>query len=222
MLASGLLASLFGATEARAEEARADKSVSVSDLDKGGSKDESGAFLVAGKIGGIASFNGLSPFVIGGVELGYAFARRTMAVMLDASYTAPSSDGQAKETFNPARIPDGTYKWELHQKELVFQPTFLYRLTSLSDRITPYAGLGPRIYLLQSVTRGSSGGKTFQDSTEQSTKFGFGIPLGAELKLGPGGIFAEFLFQWAPLDHQTTGDTNLGSGSLFLGYRALI
>jgi opacity protein-like surface antigen len=213
--------SLFTARAAGAAEAQADMSVSSADIGKGGGgRSDAGAFLAAGKIGGIASFNGLSPFVIGGLELGYVFpgTKRTMGALLDVTYTAPNSDGSASD----ARVPSESYKWELRQKELVFQPTFLYRLTSVSDKITPYAGIGPRIYLLQSVTRGSAGGATFQDSTEKSTKFGFGIPLGAELALGPGGLFAEFLFQWGPLTHKTTGDTSLASGSLFVGYRALL
>ena len=221
-LACSVLAIAMGA---RVAEAQADESFSTEDIGKqSASTDNSGAFLAAGKIGGIASFNGLSPFLIGGVELGYVFSgtKRRIGVLLDVSYTAPKADGTEKETFNPSRVPGGTYDWELRQKELVFQPTFLYRLTGISGTITPYVGVGPRIYLVQDVTRGSSGGKTFTDSTEHSTKLGFGIPLGAELALGPGGVFAEFLFQWGPLAHQTTGDTHLGSASLMLGYRALL
>ena len=56
----------------------------------------------------------------------------------------------------------------------------------------------------------------------QSTEFGFGLPLGAEYTLGPGGLIAELLFQWGPLKHDITGDTHLGSASLWVGYRALL
>lgn len=217
----GLVAAgVFFTPGARAAEAQADASISTNDLGKGAPGNDSGAFLAAGKVGGIASFNGLSPFVIAGLELGYVFpgTKRRMGALLDLTYTAPATDGSAPDT----RVPGSSYKWEVRQKELVFQPTFLYRFTGLTETITPYVGLGPRIYLLQTVTRGSAGASKFQDSTEQSTKFGFGIPLGAELALGPGGLFAEFLFQWAPLTHQITGDTSLASGSLFVGYRALL
>jgi hypothetical protein len=210
---------------ARAEEGQASARLSTEDLGKSGPANrDSGAFLAAGKIGGIASFNGLSPFVIGGLELGYVFGgtQRRIGVMLDVSYTAPSATGGVQESFHPSRVAGGTYDWELRQKQLVFQPTFMYRLTGVAGNITPYAGIGPRIYFLEDVTRGSSGGKTFTDSTEHSAKFGFGIPLGAELQLGPGGVFAELLLQWGPLAHETTGDTQLGSGSFMLGYRALL
>jgi len=226
---------LLAPVAAHAEEAggggEASASLSTADVPAPGddkasnATSEKGAFLMAGKVGGIASFNHLTPFVIGGVELGYVFGgtKRRLAVMLDATYTAPSADGTGTETFNPSRVADNTYKWEIRQKELVLQPTLLYRLTGVAGgKVTPYAGIGPRIYLLQTVSRGSAGGQTFMDSKEQSTKVGVGVPLGAELALGPGGLFAELLFQWGPLTHEITGDTHLGSGSLFLGYRALL
>lgn len=232
-MAGALAAAAAAAPQARAQEAAppaaapagggaqasAQADVGVSTSDSGASnKHENGGFLVAGKVGGIANFNHLDPFVAGGLELGYVLKGGNIALLLDTTYTAPKTDGSTPD----ARMPDGKYDWELRQKALVFQPTFEYRFTMLSDKITPYAGIGPRIYLLEDVTRGTSGGQVIKDSFERSTKWGFGVPLGAELALGPGGVFAEFLFQWGPLNHQTTGDTHLGSGSLFLGYRAIL
>lgn len=183
---------------------------------------ERGAVLLAGKVGGIASFNGLSPFVTFGVEAGYRFPGTggTIAAVLAVDYTAPSAEGSEADAVVPQRVPGGAYTWELRQKELVIQPTFVYRLPGLVDRLTPYAGIGPRLYLLESVVRGKAGGVAFQDTPERSTKLGVGVPLGAELALGPGGLFAELSLQWAPLAHTTTGDTHLGGTSLFLGYRA--
>lgn len=186
---------------------------------------EGGALLFAGKVGGLASFNGLSPFAHFGIEAGYRFAALggRLAVVLAAEYTAPSAEGTQSESFVPERIPGGgTYSWELRQKELVLQPTFFYRLTGLVERLTPYAGIGPRVYFLESVVRGKAGGQSFQDTPERSMKLGFGVPLGAELELGPGGLFGELLPHWAPLQHTTTGDSHLGGTSLFVGYRAAL
>lgn len=190
-----------------------------------GGVDDSGALLLAGKVGGIASFNGLDPFVQAGLELGWVFGDtdHSIAGFLQVEYSAPPASGEGSEDqFDPSRVPDGAYEWELVQKELVFQPTFLYRLTGLTDSITPYVGIGPRIYLLETVVRGAAGGETIGDTKERSTKFGAGLPLGVELALGPGGLFAELLLQWAPFDHETTGETHLGGSSLFVGYRALL
>lgn len=184
----------------------------------------SGGLLLAGKIGGIASFNGLDPFIVGGLEAGWIFGalNRGLAAFLQVEYSAPPASGSVTEDFDPARVPGGAYSWELVQKQFVFQPTFMYRLTGISDTITPYAGIGPRLYLLETVVRGKADDQPIGDTFERSTKFGLGVPLGAELSLGPGGLFAEVLLQWGPLKHETTGKTHLGSGSLFLGYRLLL
>lgn len=186
---------------------------------------DSGRLLLAGKFGGIASLNGLSPFPTFGIEAGYVFGGTggRIAALLAAEYTAPSASGSHTEAFSPERVPGGgSYDWELRQKELVLQPTFMYRLPGLVERVTPYAGVGLRIYLLESVARGDAGGERILDSVERSTKFGAGMPLGAELELGPGGLFTELLVQWGPLKHTTTGDTHLGGASLFVGYRAAL
>jgi hypothetical protein len=184
----------------------------------------SGAFLLGGKVGGIASFNGLDPFVHGGVELGYVFSAldRGLGAYLQLEYSAPGASGHVDEDFARERVPSGGYDWELTQKELVLQPTFLYRMTSLSDSVTPYAGLGLRMYLLEDTVLGKAGDESLGETRERSTKWGAGLPLGAEFALGPGGITAELLLQWGPLAHTLTGDTHLGGMSLFVGYRALL
>jgi len=218
----GLGCALHASNSLAADGLPADASASVPSES---ARRDAGAILLAGKFGGAASFNGLSPFPTVGLEVGYLFGGTggQIAAALAAEYTAPSADGKQTESFSPERIPGaGTYSWELRQKELVLQPTFFYRLAGLVPRLTPYAGIGPRFYFLESVVRGKAGGESFQDTPERSTKLGFGVPLGAELELGPGGLFAELLPQWGPLKHATTGDTHLGGMSLFVGYRAAL
>jgi len=219
---SGLCCALRVSTSAAADGPPADVNVNV---DSPSPASDSGAVLLAAKFGGLASFNGLSPFPTVGIEAGYLFGGTGghIAAALAAEYTAPSATGSQTETFSPERIPGGgSYSWELRQKELVLQPTFFYRLPELVPRLTPYAGIGPRFYFLESVVRGKSGGIAFQDTPERSLKFGFGVPLGAELALGPGGLFGELFPQWAPMKHTTTGDSHLGGMSLFVGYRAAL
>lgn len=178
-----------------------------------------GAFVVAGKVGGLVPFSKLSAHVIGSLELGYAFGPgRSLVGYLDVSYAVPQSDGEATDP----RVPNAKWSYELWQKQLVLQPSFAYRFTNVVPQLTPYVGVGPRIYFLETVTEGKASGQDFGTSYERSTRLGFGVPLGVEWALGPGGLVAELLLQWAPLDHRITGDTNLGSGTLFLGYRALL
>jgi hypothetical protein len=195
------------------------------DLVESAEDEEGGALLLGGKLGGIASFNGLDPFLQGAIEAGWVFSamERSFAATLQVEYTAPSASGNQSESFDPERVPGGGYSWELRQKELVFAPTFLYRMTFLrGSGFVPYAGIGPRIYLLESVVRGEADGEKIADTQERSTKFGFGIPVGAELALGPGSLTGELLFQWGPFDHSATGSTHLGGASLLIGYRLLL
>lgn len=178
-----------------------------------------GAFVVAGKVGGIVPFSKLSAHVLGSLELGYAFGpKRSFVGYLDVSYAVPQSDGEATDP----RVPTTKWSYEVWQKQLVFQPSFAYRFTKVVAELTPYVGIGPRIYFLETVTEGKASGEAFGTSYERSTRLGFGVPLGVEWALGPGGVLAELLLQWAPLDHRITGDTNLGSGTLLVGYRALL
>lgn len=181
---------------------------------------EDDGFLLAGKIGGGLPFSDLKAHPTFALELGYVFAeaRGSFAVLLDVSYAAPKAQGDQDDE----RIPEGKYKWRLQQTQVTLQPTFLYRMTSLSDVVVPYGGIGPRIYMLETVEDGSAGGEPFPTATEQSTEFGLGVPLGIEIGMGPGALIAEFLFQWGPLDHTITGDSNVGTVTMWLGYRAIL
>jgi hypothetical protein len=201
-----------------------DASVEGEPVDSEAVASPSGAFLLGAKIGGIASFNGLHPFVHGGIELGYVFPtlNRGLGAYLQVEYSVPTTEGSVNESFTPERVPSGGYDWKLVQKELVLQPTFLYRMTWLSDSITPFVGLGLRVYLLESITTAEAGDQTIEQTTERSTKWGGGLPIGAEFALGPGALTGEVLLQWGPLKHTLTGATHLGGVSVFAGYRMLL
>ena len=179
-----------------------------------------GAFLAGAKVGGLLSFGGLDANARAGVELGYVFPwlNRGLALVLDADYAAPKSSGT--QAGDP-RVVGGTYDWHLTEQMLVLMPVAMYRYTKLG-MIVPYVGIGPRIYLLKSTVRGTVGSVEIPETTEQSTKVGFGLPFGAEIKLGPGGVIGELLFEYGSLDHTATGSTNTGALSLAVGYRFLL
>lgn len=178
-----------------------------------------GAFLAGGKVGGIFPFGGLGPNVTGGVEVGYVFPwlKRSFGLAVDLDYAVPTQSGSESDP----RLAGGKYSWHLTQKELNLMPVVLYRLTMLG-RVVPYVGVGPRIYFLQSKVRSDEGKPTFQETTEQSTKVGFGVPIGVEISLGPGGIIAEALVQYGGLDHTATGASNTGAVNVMAGYRFLL
>lgn len=178
-----------------------------------------GAFVVGGKFGGIAPFDGLDPFIVGTVEVGYLlpWLNRGLGVLVDVSYTAPSASGEQTDP----RVPGGKYTWELTQHELVIQPTILYRYTRLG-RVVPFVGIGPRIYLMKSVIKGQAGDAPIGETSEPSTQVGGAIPLGVEFQLGPGALLGELVFEIGTLDHSITGSSHTGGGTLDLGYRFLL
>jgi hypothetical protein len=171
--------------------------------------------LLGAKVGGILPFSGLGANVTGGIEVGYAFG--PFAVALAADYQAPKSH----DTASDPRLTTTSYSWHITEQELDLMPLFLYRLQSLGA-VVPFVGIGPRIYLLKSTVRSNDQTPAMSETTEKSTKLGFGIPLGIELKLGPGAALAELLFQYGKIDHTATGDSNVGSASLSLGYRIVL
>ncbi|MDB4954784.1 MAG: hypothetical protein JWO36_2353 [Myxococcales bacterium] len=173
--------------------------------------------LASIKVGGIVPVDGLSPFVAFGVEVGYItpVADRRLAIVLDIDYTQPTKTGSESDP----RVMGGTYTWKLTEQELGIMPALIYRLTSMSS-IVPYAGIGPRVLLTKSTVR-DNGAPAIMETHEQSTRVGVGVPLGAELRLGPGRAIGELLLQYGTLNHVATGDANSGAVSLSVGYRML-
>lgn len=182
-------------------------------------KPERGAIVAGGKFGGVASFNGLGPFVNGALEVGYIlpFLNRGIGIYADVAYTVPRTSGEGSDP----RVPGGAYSWTLTQKQLSITPMVVYRFTKLG-RLVPYVGLGARIYMMESITEGMSGNQTILETKERSTKVGMALPLGVDFKIGPGALLAELLFELGPLDHRLTGETSTAATSLALGYRLML
>lgn len=166
---------------------------------------------LAAKVGGFVPLDGLSPFVSFGLEVGYALPAH-LAVVVDVDYTQPTKTGIEMDP----RVTGGMYTWKLTEQELGVMPAIEYRIPLGS--VTPYAGIGPRVLFARSTVR-DNGTPTIESTKEQSTRIGVGVPVGAELALGPGAALAELLFQYGTLNHVATGDANTGALSLSLGYR---
>lgn len=171
------------------------------------------------KAGALASFNGLGPNVTGALQLGYIFPwlRRGLGLLVDVGYAAPVTSG----TENDARVDGGSYSWSIVQKQLTIAPSAYYRYTGLG-RVIPYGGIGPRIYLLESVTDSGGAAPTILETRETSTKVGLGVHAGVDVLLGPGALLGELLFQWANLDHRQTGASNLAGLTAWIGYRFML
>lgn len=215
------LAALSLCAEARAQEASFSASADASAPPSApeGEKNEGGAFVLGAKAGALASFNGLGPNVTGALELGYVFPwlSRGIALLVDVGYAAPVASGEESDP----RVAGGRYSWHIVQKQLTLAPSLYYRHTGLG-KLVPYAGIGPRIFFLESVTDSDGKQPLILETKEQGTKVGLGVHAGVDYLLGPGALLGELLFQWADLDHQQTGDTSLAGLTIWIGYRFML
>ena len=170
--------------------------------------------------GAIVPWNGLGANAVGDVQLGYLlpFARRSFGVLVDVAYSVPKTAGNQGD---PRVGGAGAYDWRITHQQLTVTPHVTWRAPYFG-RVVPFVGIGPRIYLDRSTVEGTAGGSTIRPTTEQSTKVGFGIPVGVDVALGPGAFIAEVLFEWGRIDHTATGLASSAGSSFQLGYHFLL
>jgi hypothetical protein len=187
-------------------------------------KKDRGQVLLAVKVGALFAepFSGLGASYLVEIELAYTLPvlKHHLALALNGAFTAPEANGTGTDPRLDAST-GGAWNWHLQQFEGILGLSLIYRHPI--GRFTPYVGIGPRLFLLESRISGSAGGAAISMSTETSTKVGGGLPLGLGIRLGPGDLFAEFALNICNIDHRTTGDASVGVSSLQLaaGYRLI-
>ena len=172
--------------------------------------------IIGARVGGLLPTSPLTLAPTFGGEVGWFLPWRghRLGFVLAIDYSSPDQRGTRMDP----RVEGGAYSWHLTQQQLSFTPEVLYRVLEVGP-VVPYAGVGLRIYRLVSRDRSSSDGPVIEETTETSVSAGVVIPAGAELHVGPGAITAEVLFQFGPIDHLTTGESNTGGLALTAGYR---
>lgn len=192
-------------------------------------KSDRGAFVAGAKVGAGLPFNGMTPMVSGAVQVGYVlpFLKRSFGLMIDVAYTVPTKSGTV---MGDPRVDGGKYDWKITQKELTISPAVYYRATMLG-RVVPYIGIGPRIYLHQSIVQGNVGKEMILETKEQTTRVGLALPVGVGVTLGPGELVGEFLFEWGKFGDVKPGTQNSYvapgnapsmAGTINVGYRFLL
>ena len=183
-------------------------------------KRDRGAFVAGAMGGAIVPWNGLGANAVGDVQIGYIlpFLRRSFGVLVDVAYSVPKTAGNQAD---PRVASGAAYDWHITHQQLSITPHVTYRMPWFG-RVTPFVGVGPRIYLDKSTVEGSAGSSTISPTKEQSTKVGFGIPVGVDVALGPGALIAEVLFEWGRIDHTATGSASSAGSSFQLGYHFML
>jgi hypothetical protein len=180
-------------------------------------------FLAYAKVGGLFPVHTLSPFVTFHLGAGYILPvlKHRLSIIADLGYTQNTADG----TIGPdprLGASGATFNYSLTHRDLgLFIGPQVYLLDP-ARRFVPYAAVGVDLHFLKDEITGKGNGNELGQNTEVSTKAGFALRAGAGYRLGPGLITGEVTFGWAPINHEVTGDSNLGRVSILVGYLAMM
>ena len=175
-----------------------------------------GQLLVGARVGAAFAdaWSRLGPSYVVGVDAGWAppVLRRRLFVAVDAAFTAPSARGEA------ADVNGAAYRFRLTAREVILGASIGWRQSF--GRVTPYAGVGPRLFVVDSAVDGSGPGVARLPAVrERAVAGGGGGLVGVGVRLGPGAVFADLRVDAGPLRSRTTGDTVVGAIFVAGGYR---
>lgn len=153
----------------------------------------------------------------GKLEVGYR-VWRNLAPVLAFGYSQPVADNAQPDP----RLTGTDYTASTTQRELTVTVGAVWWFLPRGSLLNGYAGVGARVYLLETLTNGQSMGEPFLENRETSTRFGGVGTAGAELRVGPGAIALEAELGGSGLPHLITGDVSTTAVQLTLGYRLFI
>ena len=175
---------------------------------------EGDSILLAPKIGFFKSTTPLGGAPFFALEVGYVtpLLDRRLAFVVEGHYHQPKASGTLSD---PQLTLGGEREYQLTQREIAILLSAVYRFEGALGSITPYAGVGPGLYLHQATTQGFGA-----NTIEKEGTLGFQLLGGAELRLGPGGLFLESHYHFTRVGFITTGSVNVGGFlAASLGYR---
>jgi hypothetical protein len=170
-------------------------------------------FGIAPRLGLAIPTSKLGPALIAGLEvdLFLPVLERRLVVALDASVTRPEHQGAGTDP----RV-GGDYEYTLSVLEAKFGVDLIYRFLARERAIVPFVGGGPVLQLISTSERTSFDGG---ENLERSVELGGEVLGGADLRFGPGAVFAELRFVLTTLRQRLTGDSNGGGLDMAVGYR---
>lgn len=171
------------------------------------------SILLAPKLGFFKSTTPLAGAPYLALEVGYVtpLLNRRLAIVVEGNLHQPKVSG----TLSDPLLTRGDEQYQLTEREIAFMLSAVYRFEGALGSITPYAGAGPGLYLHQATAQ-AFGATT----VEKEGTVGLQLLGGAELRLGPGGLFLEAHYHFTRVDFLTTGKVNVGGFlAASLGYR---
>ncbi len=205
-----LVASVLGFSSVAA----ADRGVSSTDQLRA---EDKGAGIIGLKIGALLpqAFSPLGANWMLQLEGGYLlpFYHRLIGIVGSISVATPTVSGSA---VGDLRVSSGSFDYEQQSQQFLLGLTLMGHIPL--GRVVPYVGVGPRAFVVRTVSTGQAGGSAFPGNSELSVEPGVGVPVGLGILLGPGRLCAEFQLLYAPAQQRSTGSGSFGSMSLSAGY----
>lgn len=138
-----------------------------------------------------------------------------LGIMAAVGYSQPSASGSGEDP----RLPDGTYEWEMTQRQTTLDLGLILKFFHRESDFNLGLCAGARIVFLSTLTSGAAGGEPFGEHDEQATLPGMFAGLQAEYLLGPGALFGEVSFGATFEDLRTTGELMVPALGVLAGYR---
>ncbi|MBN1203320.1 MAG: hypothetical protein JXB05_00155 [Myxococcaceae bacterium] len=174
---------------------------------------EGDSILLAPKIGFFKSTTPLAGAPYLALEAGYVtpLLGRRLAIVVEGNFHQPKVSGALSDP----QLTLGEQQYQLTEREIAILLSAVYRFEGALGSITPYAGAGPGLYLHQATAQAFGA-----NTVEKEGTVGFQLLGGAELRLGPGGLFLEAHYHFTRVGFLTTGKVNVGGLlAASLGYR---
>lgn len=186
--------------------------------DKVSSEPPKGPLLIDVRAGAAipSLFNKLKPTYVLSLEGAYQFAfDQLLGAYVEGSYTAPTATGTRTDSRVTANGGEETWSLSVRDFGISVGPRVA---TQLSDSISLYGAIGPRLHLTRSIVTATAGDVNLGTNTEYSSRFGLALRAGLGISAGPGVLLVELAGEHLPVDHLITGDANTSQLSLQLGY----
>lgn len=172
-----------------------------------------GGLTLAAKAGFFKSTTPLQGAPYLAAEVGYItpLLHSRLAIVAEFDFHQPKVSGALTD----AQIPEGSGNYTVTEREMALLVSAVYRFEGAWGSVTPYVGAGPGLYLHRATSEAF--GSTVKES---EGTVGVQALAGAELHLGPGGVFAEAHYHFTRIGFLSTGGVNVGGFlAASLGYR---